>query len=65
MSQLKPLDWTKLVAQVLGPDDLPTCPRHGIRLATDYFESEGGVPEYELGWCPLCKKHHSFVFDQD
>lgn len=65
MQQSKPLDWTKSVAYLLGADDVPTCPKHEIRLVTDYFEAANEVPEYELGWCPLCKKHYSFILDQD
>jgi hypothetical protein len=62
MQPSNPTDWTKTAALLLGPDDLPTCPKHGIRLATDYFEAEGESPEYELGECRLCKKHYTFVF---
>jgi hypothetical protein len=53
------------LAHMLGPDDLPMCPKHGVRLATDYFESKDGVPEYELGYCPMCKRHYRFEFEQD
>jgi len=54
---------TELHPYLLGPDDLPMCPKHGIRLVTDYFESADGVPEYELGWCPMCKKHYRFELE--
>jgi hypothetical protein len=52
-------------AIILGPDDLPMCPKHGIRLVTDYFETQDEVPQYELGYCPLCKKHYYFEFGED
>ena len=30
------------VLYLLGPDDLPACPKHGIRLVTDFFVSDEG-----------------------
>ena len=45
---------------VLGPDDLPMCPKHGIRLITDFFRGEVGEPDYELGECKLCKRIYRF-----
>lgn len=48
------------VIHLLGQFDLPCCPRHGIRLATDFFVSEDGE-ELERGKCGLCNK--SYVFE--
>ena len=53
------------IAYQLGPDDLPLCPKHGIRLATDYFPENENEPEHELGYCSLCKKHYFFVLVPD
>lgn len=50
---------------MLGPDDMPTCPKHGIRLITDYFPAEGEEPEYEIGHCPLCKRHYRFEVEAE
>ena len=52
-------------AFILGPEDIPLCPKHGIRLATDYFEHDDGTPAYELGFCPLCKLHYCFELTED
>ncbi len=52
---MKPLN-----TYLIGPDDMPTCPKHGIRLITDYFPAEGEEPEHEIGHCPLCKTHYRF-----
>ena len=46
----------------LGADDLPTCPKHGIRVVTDFFVAEDGLT-YERGKCPLCKKTYHFYVD--
>ena len=52
-----------LLFYVLGPDDLPACPTHGIRLVTDFFTGDDGK-EYELGKCPLCKRTYTFSMDE-
>ena len=48
----------------LGPDDMPTCPRHGVRIATDFFVAEDGLT-YERSKCPVCKKTYSFWVEEE
>ena len=51
------------VLYLLGPDDLPACPKHGIRLVTDFFVSDEGQ-EVERGACQLCKKSYCFAMEE-
>jgi hypothetical protein len=51
------------VLYLLGPDDLPACPKHGIRLVTDFFVAEHGE-EVERGKCPLCNKSYLFQIEE-
>ena len=44
------------VLYLLDPDDLPACPKHGIRLVTDFF--------VERGACQLCKKSYCFAIEE-
>lgn len=44
----------------LTPDDLPMCPKHGIRIVTDFIVDGHGL-EYERGPCPLCGRTYTFV----
>lgn len=49
----------------LGPDDMPTCPRHGTRVVTDFFVAEDGLT-YERGKCLMCRKtYHYYVEDEE
>jgi len=48
---------------LLGPDDLPACPKHGIRLVTDFFVSDEGQ-EVERGACQLCRKSYCFAIEE-
>ena len=48
----------------LRADDLPTCPKHGIRVVTDFFVAEDGLT-YERGKCPLCKKTYHFYVEEE
>lgn len=52
-------------AILLNWDDLPVCPKHGIRLQTDYFPAQGDEPEHELGRCNLCRKLYRFEFREN
>lgn len=45
---------------ILSPDDQPTCPKHGVRIPTDFFKTEKGE-EFERGKCPLCNQTYSFL----
>jgi hypothetical protein len=51
-----------MTVYTLGPDDMPTCPRHGTRVVTDFFVAEDGLT-YERGKCELCKKTYHFWVD--
>lgn len=51
------------VLYLLGPDDLPACPKHGIRLVTDFFVSDEGR-EVERGACQLCRKSYCFAIEE-
>jgi hypothetical protein len=48
----------------LGPDDLPTCPKHGQRIETDFFVEKDGET-YERGRCPICDKTYHFYTDSE
>lgn len=48
----------------LGPDDMPTCPRHGTRVITDFFVAEDGLT-YERGKCPMCQKTYTFLTETE
>lgn len=43
---------------LLGADDLPCCPKHGMRLVTDPYEMDG--VDYEVGGCPICDVTYTF-----
>ena len=53
------------LSYALGPDDLPMCPKHGIRLITDFFRGEVGAPDYEIGECKLCRRLYRFELSED
>lgn len=48
---------------LLGEDDLPHCPKHGLRLVTDWHEEDGVV--YEVGGCPICDKMYTFEVEKE
>lgn len=48
---------------ILSPDDQPTCPKHGVRVPTDFFVGEKGE-EFERGKCPLCNRMYTFVIEE-
>jgi hypothetical protein len=49
---------------ILGPDDMPTCPKHGTRVITDFFVADDGLV-YERGKCQLCKKTYHFYIEEE
>lgn len=50
---------------LLGPDDMPTCPVHGVRIVTDYIEGDEEDPyPREVGPCPICRKVYRFESDE-
>ncbi len=57
----------KEVTYTLGRDDLPTCPKHGIRIVTDFFyaDKEKGIPDHEIGVCPICKIFYCFDLEDE
>ena len=54
---------TNLLFYVLGQDDMPACPTHGIRLVTDFFTSAAGE-QFERGKCQLCNRTYTFVIEE-
>jgi len=48
---------------LLGADDMPHCPKHGLRLLTDPQERDG--VHYEVGGCPICDKTYTFEIEGD
>jgi hypothetical protein len=46
----------------LGIDDMPTCPKHGTRVITDFIVSDDGLT-YDSGKCQLCKKTYHFYLE--
>lgn len=53
-----------MTVYTLGPDDMPTCPRHGTRVVTDFFIAEDGLT-YERGKCQLCRKIYHFYVEEE
>ena len=50
---------------LLGEDDMPTCPVHGVRVVTDYVEASEDDPfPHEVGTCKLCRKTYRFESDE-
>jgi hypothetical protein len=49
----------------LNEDDLPMCPKHGIRLPTDFFDETPETPEHEVGYCILCKRHYMYTMRKE
>jgi hypothetical protein len=48
---------------LLGADDMPHCPKHGLRLVTEPHERDG--VHYEVGGCPICDKTYTFEIEGD
>lgn len=49
----------------LNEDDLPMCPKHGIRLPTDFIDQTPQTPAHEVGYCQLCKRTYTYMTRED
>jgi len=56
---------TNTVLIHLNDTDIPMCPKHGIRLPTDFIEATEESPEHEVGYCQLCKKTYTYMTRED